>query len=606
MEGWGWEKLLHPDHINLVMEFVKEAWKKDEVFELTFPLRRYDGEYCWFLTRAYPIKDSNGIIERWIGTNTDITQQKNFAEALETKVKERSYQLHIQNETFKQAEESSLQGSYSLNLTTGNLSYSDNLYRLIGYMPNEFKPSKEEFNKHVHPDDREYVTKAAEKVVQSEKADEWNYRMITKTGTLIHIIGTGRVIEFGDEKLLIGTLQDVTKEFELNEELQEKEAYRKQIINNAPDAVIVINDKGIITLWNPKTEEIFGWRSDEVLGLNLTETIIPARYHESHKEGMKRLLKTGEARILNKTLELVAVNKAGKEIPISITISQAMQQGNKLFIAFLRDITLENRNKEELASKSLQLEEMNQSLELKNQELENSNAELASFSYVASHDLQEPLRKIQTFGKLILETEILSDKTKDYFNRIISAGERMQNLITSLLEFPHTNTSELFYETCDLNTIVEETKNDLNEIILRKQATIKYEDLPTIKGVRIQLSQLFTNLIENAVKYSRPEIHPQIKISATIIEGKSIEHLSANNKKEYYAIKIEDNGIGFEQEHANRIFELFQRLHLKNEYSGTGIGLAIVKKIATNHNGFVIAEGKLNTGSTFTVYFPKT
>jgi light-regulated signal transduction histidine kinase (bacteriophytochrome) len=281
-----------------------------------------------------------------------------------------------------------------------------------------------------------------------------------------------------------------------------------------------------------------------------------------------------------------------------------VQQGNKLFISFIRDITLEKHNKEDLIVKSKQLEEINQTLELKNKELENSNAELASFSYVASHDLQEPLRKIQTFGKRILETENFSDKTQDYFNRIITAGERMQNLIVSLLDFSRTNTAELIFVSCDLNTIVEDSKNELNLSIIEKQVTIEYENLPTINGLHIQLSQLFTNLIDNAIKYSRPEIKPHIRITAERIQGNEIGHPAANKQQEYHAIKIADNGIGFEKEYENKIFELFQRLHHKDEYSGTGIGLAIVKKIVTNHNGFIIAEGKPNIGSTFTIYIP--
>nr|MBA3901380.1 histidine kinase [Bacteroidota bacterium] len=312
----------------------------------------------------------------------------------------------------------------------------------------------------------------------------------------------------------------------------------------------------------------------------------------------------GEARVLNKTLELTALNKAGKEFPISLTISHATQQGNKLFIAFVRDITLEKQNKEELIVKTQQLVEMNQSLESKNIELENTNAELNSFTYVASHDLQEPLRKIQAFSKRIIETEKFSDKTQDYFERIIAAGGRMQNLIVSLLDFSRTSSTELIFEPCDLNALVEESNENLHLSILEKQAIIEYGNLPTINGVCIQIAQLFTNLIENAIKYSRPEIKPHIKITASIVEGKTIEYPSANNQKEYHAIKIADNGIGFEQEYANKIFELFQRLHGKNEYSGTGIGLGIVKKIVTNHNGFIIAEGTPNKGSTFTIYIP--
>jgi light-regulated signal transduction histidine kinase (bacteriophytochrome) len=272
------------------------------------------------------------------------------------------------------------------------------------------------------------------------------------------------------------------------------------------------------------------------------------------------------------------------------------------------DITEQKQAEEKIRLLNTSLEEKVKSrteeLHVKNIQLELANAELASFSFVASHDLKEPLRKIQMFSKRIIETEKFSDKTQDYFNRIISAGERMQNLIDSLLDFSRVSSTELIFEPCVLNTLVEEAKNDLHISIIEKEATIELENLPVINGVYIQLSQLFTNLLSNAIKYSRPGIKPVIKITSSVIEGESIEHTSANKQTKYYAIKIADNGIGFEQEYANKIFDLFQRLHGRNEYSGTGIGLGIVKKTVTNHNGFIIAEGKPNMGSTFTIYIP--
>jgi len=246
-----------------------------------------------------------------------------------------------------------------------------------------------------------------------------------------------------------------------------------------------------------------------------------------------------------------------------------------------------------------------QELKNKNIALQNANAELQSFNYIASHDLQEPLRKIQTFGKLILGTEGLSHQVQDYFNRIVAAGERMQKLIVSLLDFSQVSSTELIFEPCNLNAIVEEIMENLQLSIIEKKAGIQFENLPTIYGSHIQLSQLFTNLISNAIKYSRPEIIPHIKITSERIHGQTINHAAANIKHEYNVVKITDNGIGFEKEHATRIFEVFQRLHGINEYSGTGIGLAIVKKIVTNHNGFIIAEGQPGVGATFVVYLPK-
>jgi signal transduction histidine kinase len=180
----------------------------------------------------------------------------------------------------------------------------------------------------------------------------------------------------------------------------------------------------------------------------------------------------------------------------------------------------------------------------------------------------------------------------------------MGNLIVSLIEYSRIDSAELNIVPCDLNSIVEESKSDLQLRIAEKIAIIECGKLPTINGLHVQLTQLFTNLIGNAVKYCRPEIIPHINITSERIPGKEIEHSSAMKHLEYYAIKIADNGIGFKKEHATKIFEPFQRLHLKGEYTGTGIGLSIVKKIVTNHHGFIVADGVTGVGSTFIIYLP--
>ncbi len=375
-------------------------------------------------------------------------------------VKERTHQLQIQNETFKVAEVNAKFGSYIWNMNTGLLEYSDNLFRLFGYEPQEFVPTLEKFQSFIHPDDLQQVIKNGEETMQTGKLVETPYRFINKTGKIKHFRSCGSFTGDDNNRILIGTVQDITKDIEDAEQLKTK-----------------------------------------------------------------------------------------------------------------------------------------------NLELELTNAELKSFNYIASHDLQEPLRKIQVFSRLILEGENFSEKTRDYFSRITTASERMRNLIISLRDFSRINKAELIFESCNLNTVVEESKNDLHVSIVEKQAIIEYENLPTVNGLHSQLAQLFTNLIDNAIKYSQAGIKPHIKITASIIKGIKIEHPSAT-QNEYNVIKIVDNGIGFENEYATKIFEIFQRLHNKNEYSGTGIGLAIVKKIVTNHNGFIMAEGKRDIGSTFTIYIP--
>ncbi len=463
MEGWGWKKVHHPDYADKVEMVVNEAWVKNEAFELTFPLRRHDGGYRWFLSRAYPVNDANGNIERWIGTNTDITEQRAFTEELEKQVKERTKQLHIQNQTFEIAEKIASLGSYTWNMATNELEYSNNLFRLLDCEPQEFVPSIEKFLSFIHPDDLQQVIKNQELTIEKGALVETPYRIISKTGNIKYFRSSGDCSGEGSNRLLIGTVQDITNDVEASKELKTK-----------------------------------------------------------------------------------------------------------------------------------------------NVELENANAELASFNYVTSHDLQEPLRKIQAFSKRIMneQEKNLSETAKDYFNRINRAARRMQNLITSILSYSRTNNAELVFEKTDLNQILDEVKVTLLESIQEKNAVIESEELPTINAIPVQMHQLFLNLISNSIKYSKQDVDPIIKISAVKVTLNETDGQLKENSM-YWKFSISDNGIGFDQQYEDRIFEVFQRLHGKTAYEGTGIGLAICKKIIQVHRGTISATGESGIGATFTFLLPE-
>ncbi|TBX70061.1 histidine kinase [Flavobacterium silvisoli] len=244
------------------------------------------------------------------------------------------------------------------------------------------------------------------------------------------------------------------------------------------------------------------------------------------------------------------------------------------------------------------------SLEQQNIELEASNKELLAFNYVASHDLQEPLRKIQTFISRLSEKESdhLSDNGKEYIARIHASADRMRILIDDLLQYSRANKTEKVFEKVNLNDLLENAKFDLAQSIEEKEAIIKSDTLPTMTVIPFQIQQLFINLIGNSLKYSREKVKPKIKISYQKVTAADEELIPKNTKEKYCKITFEDNGIGFEQEYAEKIFILFNRLHNKNEYAGTGIGLAICKKIVENHRGYIFAEGKPNKGAIFTIY----
>ena len=246
-------------------------------------------------------------------------------------------------------------------------------------------------------------------------------------------------------------------------------------------------------------------------------------------------------------------------------------------------------------------------LRQKNIDLEQSNTELASFTYIASHDLQEPLRKIQTFADRILNTEedSLSENVVNNLNRITASAERLKALIKDLLAYSWVSKQELPKTMLDLNRVVATVIQEQDEEITQKSGTVNYTNLPSITANEQQFGQLFTNLISNSLKYSREEVPLVININSEPVTRRSINLPLPGSGELFWAISVADNGIGFESRFATKIFDLFQRLHDKNEYSGTGIGLAICNKIVQNHQGLILAEGQPGEGSTFTIYLPR-
>ena len=245
-------------------------------------------------------------------------------------------------------------------------------------------------------------------------------------------------------------------------------------------------------------------------------------------------------------------------------------------------------------------------LEEHNLELERNNKELSAFNYAASHDLQEPLRKIQTFISRLEEREAdkFSDSGRHSLERIKSAATRMRSLIDDLLQFSRTNKPDKEFVMADLNELIENAKQDLAVTILEKNAQITIDNLPKAMVITFQIQQLFLNLLSNSLKYSNKDKPPIININYSKVKANDEPHLLKASKSNYHKITFTDNGIGFDQKYAHKIFDLFNRLHNKQEYSGTGIGLSICKKIIENHKGFIFAKGEINVGSVFTVYLP--
>ena len=339
---------------------------------------------------------------------------------------------------------------------------------------------------------------------------------------------------------------------------------------------------------------MFGWASDEVLGTDLTNTIVPPKHREGHNRGMKRYLQTGVPHVINRTVEITALKKSGEEFDVALTVSTTKQRGKVAFIAFIRDITDQKDNEREL--------------ERSRKELQASNQQLEQFAHVASHDMKEPIRKIKTFSSLITSEcgDSLPENAKNYLEKIQRSAHRLSSMVDGVLTYSTlTNTTEPF-EMVSLDGVIRQIEDDLEVLIQQKGAEIHHKNLPTVHGVPFLIYQLFYNLINNSLKFSQAAVAPKIVMGARSLKADEPLPHSARSGTSYVAITLSDNGIGFDQGYSERIFNTFARLNAKDKYEGTGLGLALCKNIAERHHGYITAEGIEGVGATFTILLQGT
>jgi PAS domain S-box-containing protein len=369
-----------------------------------------------------------------------------------------------------------------------------------------------------------------------------------------------------------------------------EERYHKMIEEVEDYAIIMLNREGIVQNWNKGAEKIKGYKEEEIVGKSFQEFYLP-----NDAESGLPLQLLDQARETGKAIHEGWRKRKDNSIFWASTVITALHdpQGNVIgFSKVTRDLTERKQSEDKMQ------EYLNQ--------LEFQNRELEQFVYAASHDLKEPIRKIHFYGDFIAEdsSSQLSDRSRDYLNRSINAADRMKKLIDDLLVYSRTTAKVESFETVDLDKMIEEVTHIFKEEMEYSDITVDSERLTVIKAIPFQIKQLLVNLFDNAVKYKHPERKLHISLTYSQVPGNVIPGVTAEATVMYHMICVKDNGIGFDPLYAKKIFNIFQRLKNVSETSGSGIGLAICKRIVQNHNGFILASGKPDEGAIFSLYLP--
>lgn len=683
---------IHPDDIDTTIKELERLKTGSITINFVNRYRKVDGNYLWLEWSATPNLADGKIYS----IARDITQRK-IAEITLLESEEKYRDLFDNASDLIQCVD-----------PVGKFIYVNNAWKkTLGYTDEEVK-TKTVFDI-IHPEYLQQCKDNFSRLLKGENLNEFEMGFLTKENKKVVVSGTSMPKMIGGKMISTrGIFRNITQK-KIDEEnlkkyiieLKNNEQQIRAIFENAPDPVIVIDDKSNIIKWNPKAETVFGWKTIEVVGKPLVQFIIPAQYHESYMKEMEPFLTKDLESVPNSTFEIDAKNQNGIEFPVSLSISSYKIDDKKYyFICFARDIT-ENRkilnalkiseifldsiieniptiifvknvsdlryvrvnkvvedlfgfSKKEIIGKSdyeifpkteadrfvandrnlldngklmvideepahtkykgiriletkivlvkdiagkpiyilgiandiTDRKKIQTELDNKTKELARSNIELEQFAYIASHDLQEPLRMVTSYLQLLENRykDKLDQDAKDFIAFAVDGSNRMRSLIHSLLEYSRINRVKAF-ETVDLNLLLKQVLENLSASIKENNATIKIGDLPKINGDPVLINQLFQNLIQNAIKF-RDARTPEIDISC-------------KEEKDEYLFSVKDNGIGIQKEYIDKIFIIFKRLHSKEEYPGTGMGLAICKKIVERHGGKIWVESEFGKGSTF-------
>jgi PAS domain S-box-containing protein len=557
-----WETRLHPEDRDRALAAFRDYFAgKRASFELEHRLRHKNGSYRWILSRGVAVWDETGNPKRMAGSHVDITERRHAEQALrESESKLRAFINNVPAILFSIDRSGVITmaeglGMDALRFVEGGI-VGHSVAELYGDVPGVVESVKRALD--------------GESLVTTMQLQQTFYEVAYSP---IHASD-------GSVTGVIGVAHDITERHKAEQALEISERRMRLIIENAYDAYVAMDREGFIVDWNPQAERIFGWSREEAVGRMLNEIIIPEHYREQHMKGLVHYLHSGEGPLLNRRIEIQALRRGGVEFPVEMTISTMRIEDNVIFSAFIHDISERKRAREALEATAA--------------ELRRSNEELEQFAYIASHDLQEPLRMVASYTQLLERRYAaqLDATAREFIGYAVDGARRMQEFITGLLQYSRVGTERRVLAKVNLREVFDSAIANLRIAIEESSATVEARDLPVVRGDPRQLTQLFQNLIGNALKFRKAGTPPRVEVSGQREDGA------------FWRVSVKDNGIGLDPRFSERVFTIFQRLHTRDEYEGTGLGLAICKKIVERHGGRIWVESKEGEGATFSFTLP--
>lgn len=577
--GYGWLDATHPDDKQMSADIFLAANAAKKPFRIVYRLKHQNGQYRWCADSGRPKFNTAGDYEGMIGTVVDIHDERMAAEKL------RNISAHLQLATT-----ASNAGTWQLDVKSQTLTWSEYHKKMWGYDPGLQNLVYEDWHKVIFPEDREDAFYQVARALETREQYEAVYRIKRAGDGVVRwmkSLGRYDYDAAGEPLVLTGITIDITEERNAIEAIRQKEQKFRLLAENLPQIVWVSDFFGNHEYRSSRWIEYFG--TDEL------EHGWISSCHPQDRDRAESEWNRGKQAQRPFQFEVRLKDAHGnyrwhRSVAEPITDDQgAVVKWVGAFIDIHDMKTLEDQ--------------LNTLVARRTSELARSNEDLQQFAHVASHDLKEPVRKVKTFIDRLLHEfkDDLPERAVNYLSRIDRASDRMQDMINGVLDFARIDTSRIEQQTIDFEDLLIKIREDLELVTTESNAQFIYSNLLPLKGTPILIYQLFYNLVSNSLKFIRPDVPPVVKISTQRIQLPPVEGAEF---RPFIRVTVEDNGIGFPNSHAEDIFKTFTRLHSRDRFEGTGLGLALCRKIVDRHGGTISAEGVEGKGAKFTIDLP--